>query len=66
MLYPPLSKKELLGTSGSKIQNSLNNYKNVDLDHVYLDFEEPINVWVRGEHIVNEVCINFTFTYWQS
>lgn len=52
-LYPPQSKKEL-GIVDSNNEDSRKNYKNVDLDHVYIDFEEPINIWMKGEHIVNE------------
>lgn len=53
VLYPPQSKKEL-GTIYSNTEEPEKDYKNVDLDHVYIDFEEPINIWMKGEHIVNE------------
>ena len=58
LLYPPLTKKEL-STSRHKIQDSQKIYKNVDMDHVYIDFEKPINKWMEGAHIVNEVPIIF-------
>ncbi|KAG7196665.1 hypothetical protein KM043_016002 [Ampulex compressa] len=30
-------------------------YKNVDLDHVYMEFQQAFHTWSEGEHVVKEV-----------
>nr|XP_034182626.1 receptor-type tyrosine-protein phosphatase N2 isoform X1 [Osmia lignaria] len=30
-------------------------YDNVDLDHVYMEFQQPFHTWSEGEHVVKEV-----------
>ena len=30
-------------------------YNNVDLDHVYMEFQQPFHTWSEGEHVVKEV-----------
>jgi len=32
-------------------------YKNVDLDYVYIEFEQEFHTWLEGEHVVNKVGI---------
>ncbi|XP_076291389.1 tyrosine phosphatase IA-2 isoform X2 [Lasioglossum baleicum] len=51
-LFEPFVKKEVFGQSE---ESSSTSYHNVDLDHVYVQFEQPIHVWAEGEHVVEEV-----------
>lgn len=32
---------------------------NVDLDHVYVEFQKPFHRWSEGEHVVEEVIVIF-------
>lgn len=52
-LFEPFVKKEV-GT-GPLEESPTTSYHNVDLDHVYVVFEQPILKWVEGEHIVEEM-----------
>ncbi|XP_024936443.1 receptor-type tyrosine-protein phosphatase N2 isoform X2 [Cephus cinctus] len=54
ILYPPLTKKEVKDNAGIS-KPSENSYKNVDLDHVYIEFENTFLTWAEGEHVVKEV-----------
>lgn len=54
-VYAPLTKKELRGNS-HKINNVPPRiYKNVDLDYVYIEFEQEFHKWEQGAHIVTKV-----------
>ncbi|XP_072765719.1 receptor-type tyrosine-protein phosphatase-like N isoform X1 [Anoplolepis gracilipes] len=58
-VYAPLTKKrtmkkELHGTYiGS--EDPPRTYKNVDLDYVYIMFEQEFHTWLEGEHVVAKV-----------
>ncbi|XP_017796150.1 PREDICTED: receptor-type tyrosine-protein phosphatase N2 isoform X1 [Habropoda laboriosa] len=51
VLFTPYVKKEAPAqqTEGSKT------YNNVDLDHVYVEFQQQFHTWSEGEHVVTEV-----------
>ncbi|KZC11930.1 Receptor-type tyrosine-protein phosphatase N2 [Dufourea novaeangliae] len=53
VLLPPFVKKEV-GT-GHPAESSSGSYHNVDLDHVYMELEQPFRRWSEGEHVVKEV-----------
>lgn len=40
--------------SGHEIEDA-KSYNNVDLDHVYVEFQQPFHTWSEGEHVVKEV-----------
>ncbi|XP_076231985.1 tyrosine phosphatase IA-2 [Calliopsis andreniformis] len=48
----PFVKKEV----GIQPENSPKSYNNVDLDHVYVEFQQPFHTWPEGEHVVKEVA----------
>ncbi|CAK9809523.1 Receptor-type tyrosine-protein phosphatase N2 [Anthophora plagiata] len=52
VLFSPYVKKE--ATSGQQAE-SLKTYNNVDLDHVYVEFQQVFHTWSEGEHVVKEV-----------
>lgn len=47
--------KKELNINTHKFHNPENSYKNVDMDHVYIQFKGQIHTWAEGEHIINEV-----------
>ncbi|XP_046621979.1 receptor-type tyrosine-protein phosphatase N2 isoform X1 [Neodiprion virginianus] len=53
-LLLPLVKKELT-SSTHKLKTTGNSYKNVDMDHVYMQFKGEFGTWSEGEHVINEV-----------
>ncbi|KAF3421866.1 hypothetical protein E2986_11258 [Frieseomelitta varia] len=48
VLLNPYVKKEVGQQADSK------SYNNVDLDHVYVEFQEPFHKWSDGEHVVEK------------
>lgn len=50
-IYAPLTKKELRGNA----YDNSKAYKNVDLDYVYMEFEQGFHKWLEGEHVVAKV-----------
>lgn len=50
----PLVKKEM-NENGHRSDSFPKDYKNVDLDHVYMEFQQPFHTWSEGEHVVKEV-----------
>nr|XP_012142192.1 PREDICTED: receptor-type tyrosine-protein phosphatase N2 isoform X1 [Megachile rotundata]XP_012142193.1 PREDICTED: receptor-type tyrosine-protein phosphatase N2 isoform X1 [Megachile rotundata] len=52
VIFSPFVKKEVGAGHQSE---SLKSYNNVDLDHVYMVFQQPIHTWSEGEHVVKEV-----------
>ncbi|KOX68668.1 Receptor-type tyrosine-protein phosphatase N2 [Melipona quadrifasciata] len=49
VLLDPYVKKEVGQQGDSK------SYNNVDLDHVYVEFQQPFHKWSDGEHVVKKV-----------
>ncbi|XP_023288665.1 receptor-type tyrosine-protein phosphatase N2 [Orussus abietinus] len=49
-----MTKKEL-GTGGRINAVSPKSYKNVDMDHVYIEFKQEFHTWYEGERIVEKV-----------
>lgn len=35
--------------------NSSKSYNNIDLDHVYIEFQQPFHAWIEAKHVVQEV-----------
>ncbi|XP_011688664.1 PREDICTED: uncharacterized protein LOC105450504 [Wasmannia auropunctata] len=55
-VYAPLTKKELRGNIYKTINDDgSETYKNVDLDYVYIEFEQEFHTWSEGEHVVTKV-----------
>ncbi|TGZ55071.1 receptor-type tyrosine-protein phosphatase-like N [Temnothorax longispinosus] len=54
-VYAPLTKKELPGDTYKTSDDRSETYKNVDLDYVYIVFEQEFHTWVEGEHVVTKV-----------
>ncbi|XP_017755362.1 PREDICTED: receptor-type tyrosine-protein phosphatase N2 isoform X2 [Eufriesea mexicana] len=52
VLLTPYVKKE--AEAGQHTVNS-NSYNNVDLDYVYIEFQQEFHTWSEGEHVVKEV-----------
>lgn len=52
VIYMPQVKKEI---HNSKVSTSPETYENVDLDHVYIQFNQEFNSWSEGERVVNLV-----------
>lgn len=50
-VYAPLTKKELRGYKDAPPKI----YKNVDLDYVYIEFEQELHTWLEGKHVVAKV-----------
>ncbi|XP_035734492.1 uncharacterized protein LOC118447101 isoform X1 [Vespa mandarinia] len=40
----------------SNIPSIEKSYKNVDTDHVYIEFQQEFHTWEEGERVVDEVC----------
>lgn len=38
--------------------NSSKSYNNIDLDHVYIEFQQPFHAWIEAKHVVQEVIAN--------
>lgn len=55
MLLNPYVKKEV----GTGQQADSKSYNNVDLDHVYVEFQQPFHKWSDGEHVVEKVIVVF-------
>lgn len=53
-IYGPSMKKSL-PANNKRHDNSLKNYENVDLDHVYIEFKQEFHKWTEGEHVVKKV-----------
>ncbi|EFN65526.1 Receptor-type tyrosine-protein phosphatase N2 [Camponotus floridanus] len=53
-IYAPLTKKELRGTYKTN-EDSSRTYKNVDLDYVYIIFEQEFHTWLEGGHVIAKV-----------
>ncbi|XP_014479416.1 PREDICTED: receptor-type tyrosine-protein phosphatase N2 isoform X2 [Dinoponera quadriceps] len=53
-VYAPLTKKELRDNM-YKASDAPRTYKNVDLDYVYIEFEQEFHKWLEGEHVVAKV-----------
>ncbi|CAL1676925.1 unnamed protein product [Lasius platythorax] len=53
-VYAPLTKKELHGTYNAN-EDPPRTYKNVDLDYVYIVFEQAFHTWLEGEHVVTKI-----------
>lgn len=41
----------------SNIPSIEKSYKNVDTDHVYIEFQQEFNAWEKGERVVDEVLL---------
>lgn len=54
-IYAPLTKKELRGNKNKMNDDQPETYENVDLDHVYIEFEQPFHNWSEGAHVVTKV-----------
>lgn len=54
-VYAPLMKKELRGSAYKASDGSPRTYKNVDLDYVYIEFEQEFHTWLEGGHVVAQV-----------
>ncbi|XP_018342350.1 PREDICTED: receptor-type tyrosine-protein phosphatase N2 isoform X1 [Trachymyrmex septentrionalis] len=54
-VYAPLTKKELHSNMYRISDGRPETYKNVDLDYVYIEFEQEFHTWLEGEHVVNKV-----------
>ncbi|XP_032683793.1 receptor-type tyrosine-protein phosphatase N2 isoform X2 [Odontomachus brunneus] len=54
-VYAPLTKKELRGNMYKMNDEPPMTYKNVDLDYVYIVFEQEFHKWIDGEHVVTKV-----------
>ncbi|KAG5321895.1 PTPR2 phosphatase, partial [Pseudoatta argentina] len=54
-IYAPLTKKELHNNMYRTSDDRSETYKNVDLDYVYIEFEQEFHTWLEGEHVVNKV-----------
>ncbi|XP_025155504.1 receptor-type tyrosine-protein phosphatase N2 isoform X1 [Harpegnathos saltator] len=54
-VYAPLTKKELRGNMYKANDGPPKTYKNVDLDYVYIEFEQEFHKWLEGEHVVAKV-----------
>jgi len=54
-VYAPLIKKELRGDVYKTNDGRPETYKNVDLDYVYIEFEQEFHTWLEGEHVVTKV-----------
>ncbi|XP_012061922.1 PREDICTED: receptor-type tyrosine-protein phosphatase N2, partial [Atta cephalotes] len=54
-IYAPLTKKELNSNMYRTSDGQPETYKNVDLDYVYIEFEQEFHTWLEGEHVVNKV-----------
>ncbi|XP_011062953.1 PREDICTED: receptor-type tyrosine-protein phosphatase-like N isoform X1 [Acromyrmex echinatior] len=54
-IYAPLTKKELHSNMYRTSDDRSETYKNVDLDYVYIEFEQEFHTWLEGEHVVNKV-----------
>ncbi|XP_076674923.1 tyrosine phosphatase IA-2 isoform X3 [Andrena cerasifolii] len=52
VLLAPLVKKEV--ATGHEPEDP-KSYNNVDLDHVYVEFQQAFHTWSEGEHVVKEV-----------
>lgn len=39
----------------SNVHSFEKSYKNVDTDHVYIEFQQEFHTWVEGERVVDEV-----------
>ncbi|XP_020282102.1 receptor-type tyrosine-protein phosphatase N2 isoform X2 [Pseudomyrmex gracilis] len=50
-----LSMKKSLPVNNKENDDSLKNYENVDLDHVYIEFKQEFRKWAEGEHVVDKV-----------
>lgn len=53
-------KKELRGNTYKMNDGQPETYKNVDLDYVYIMFEQEFHTWIEGEHVVTKVEQNRT------
>lgn len=52
--------KKEVGTE--HLEGSSKSYHNVDLDHVYVEVQQPFHRWSEGEHVVKEVLLaSFNF-----
>ena len=61
-MYMPVKKEMQI----SKFSNSLpKNYENVDLDHVYIEFNQEFHSWSEGERVVNLVSTYFSIHYFR-
>ncbi|XP_018395926.1 PREDICTED: uncharacterized protein LOC108774340 isoform X2 [Cyphomyrmex costatus] len=54
-IYAPLTKKKLHDNMYKTNNGRPETYKNVDLDYVYIEFEQEFHTWLEGEHVVNKV-----------
>lgn len=54
-IYAPLTKKELRDDARKALGHTSEAYKNVDLDYVYIEFEQEFHKWQEGEHVVTKV-----------
>lgn len=48
-------KKELRGNIYKMNDDQSETYKNVDLDYVYIVFEQEFHTWFAGKHVVAKV-----------
>ncbi|XP_036143602.1 receptor-type tyrosine-protein phosphatase N2 isoform X2 [Monomorium pharaonis] len=51
-IYTSFTKKELRGNTNDDRSEI---YKNVDLDSVYIEFEQEFHTWLEGAHVVSKV-----------
>ncbi|KAL6260058.1 hypothetical protein P5V15_007597 [Pogonomyrmex californicus] len=54
-IYVPLTKKELRGNMYKTDDSRPESYNNVNLDYVYIEFEQEFHTWLEGVHVVNKV-----------
>ena len=54
-VFAPLTKKELHDNLHKADNDPLRTYKNVDLDYVYIEFEQVFHKWEQGAHVVAKV-----------
>jgi hypothetical protein len=54
-MHLPQVKKEIYN---SKLNSSPKTYENVDMDHVYIQFNQEFHSWSEGEIVVNTVSVH--------
>ncbi|XP_067215133.1 receptor-type tyrosine-protein phosphatase N2 isoform X2 [Linepithema humile] len=54
-VYAPFTKKELRSNSHKASHEPPTTYKNVDLDYVYIEFEQEFHKWEQGAHVVTKI-----------
>lgn len=58
-----MTKKELRSNIYKMNDDRSETYRNVDLDYVYIEFEQEFHTWLEGEHVVAKVEQNRTIIW---